>query len=62
MEVLDALKRAEAYPDLVQVGNEIGCGLLWDFGKLEYPENIALFLNQGIRAVRDQRGWRRVFT
>ena len=52
-EVLDALKKAGAYPDLVQVGNEIGCGLLWDFGRPEHPENIALFLNQGIKAVRD---------
>ena len=55
-EVLETLKKEEVYPDMVQVGNEIGCGLLWDFGKPEYPENIALFLNQGIKAVRDADG------
>lgn len=52
-KVLKELDAAGAYPDIVQVGNEIGCGLLWDYGTLEHPENIALFLNQGIRAVRD---------
>ncbi|MCM1538237.1 MAG: arabinogalactan endo-1,4-beta-galactosidase [bacterium] len=52
-EVLQELKAAGAYPDVVQIGNEIGCGLLWDFGTLEHPENIAYFLNRGIRAVRD---------
>lgn len=55
-EVLTVLKKAEAYPDMVQVGNEIGLGLLWDFGRLEHPENIALFLNKGIKAVRDADG------
>lgn len=55
-QVLGALKDADAYPDMVQIGNEIGCGLLWDHGKLENPENIALFLSQGIRAVREMDG------
>lgn len=55
-EVLQAMEAAGAYPDMVQIGNEIGCGLLWDFGTLEHPENIALFLNQGIKAVRETDG------
>lgn len=54
-QVLEALAEAEAYPDMVQIGNEIGNGLLWDFGRLEYPENVALFLNEGIRAVREMQ-------
>ena len=55
-QVLRAMEAAGAYPDMVQIGNEIGCGLLWDFGTLEHPENIALFLNQGIKAVRETDG------
>lgn len=55
-QVLQTMDAEGAYPDMVQVGNEIGCGLLWDFGSLEHMENIALFLNQGIRAVREADG------
>ena len=58
-QVLEMLDAADAYPDIVQIGNEIGCGLLWDYGTLEHPENIALFLNRGIRAVREMEGGRR---
>lgn len=52
-KVLEALYQAGAYPDMVQLGNEIGHGLLWDHGTLEYPENIVLFLNRGMDAVRE---------
>lgn len=52
-EVLNALKEAEAYPDMVQIGNEIGNGMLWEYGSLEHPEALAAFLNSGIQAVRD---------
>ena len=55
-QVLRAMEADGAYPDMVQIGNEIGCGLLWDYGTLEHPENIALFLNQGIKAVRETDG------
>lgn len=52
-EVLEALKNAGCYPDMVQIGNEIGNGLLWDYGRLECPENIVYFLNMGLKAVED---------
>ncbi len=52
-EVLNALAEADAYPDMVQIGNEIGNGMLWDYGTMEHPETLAKFLNSGIRAVRD---------
>lgn len=52
-EVLDALWEAQALPDLVQVGNEIGKGLLWEYGSLEHPRQMAAFLNAGLRAVQD---------
>ncbi|MGN0142192.1 MAG: arabinogalactan endo-beta-1,4-galactanase [Roseburia sp.] len=54
-QVLKALAEENAYPEMVQIGNEIGCGLLWDFGNLEHPENMALFLNHGIKAVREMQ-------
>ncbi len=51
-DVLERLYQEGAYPDMVQIGNEIGKGLLWDYGTLEHPENIVSFLNKGIDAVR----------
>lgn len=52
-EVLTALAEENAYPDMVQIGNEIGNGMLWDYGSMEHPEALAKFLNSGIKAVRD---------
>ncbi|MBD5481847.1 MAG: hypothetical protein HDR15_04855 [Lachnospiraceae bacterium] len=52
-EVLTALAEENAYPDMVQIGNEIGNGMLWDYGSMEHPETLAKFLNSGIQAVRD---------
>lgn len=52
-EVLTALAEENAYPDMVQIGNEIGNGMLWDYGSMEHPETLARFLNSGIKAVRD---------
>lgn len=52
-EVLTALAEADAYPDMVQIGNEIGNGMLWDYGSLEHPETLAALLNSGILAVRN---------
>lgn len=50
-DVLLEFARCAAMPDIVQIGNEIGKGLLWDFGRMEYPGQIAAFLNAGLRAV-----------
>lgn len=52
-EVLETLYRNQAYPDMVQLGNEIGRGLLWDYGRLDKPQNIVKFLNRGIDAVNE---------
>lgn len=52
-ETLEKLYQENAYPDVVQIGNEIGCGLLWPHGDLEHPENIAKLLNAGIIAVQE---------
>ncbi len=38
---------------MVQVGNELSNGLLWPEGKVPNYDNIAKFVNAGIRAVRD---------
>jgi len=46
------LKKENAYPTLVQIGNEITNGLLWPNGKVPYYHNIARFVSAGIRAVR----------
>lgn len=51
-ETLLKLKEAGAFPTMVQVGNELTSGLLWPFGKVPEYDNIARFLNAGIRAVR----------
>jgi arabinogalactan endo-1,4-beta-galactosidase len=51
--VLNALKAVNAYPDMVQIGNEISGGLLWDDGRIENGPGLAGLLNSGIKAVRD---------
>lgn len=38
---------------MVQVGNELSNGLLWPEGKVPHYDNIAKFVNAGIRAVRE---------
>ncbi len=52
-ETLTALGEADAYPDMVQIGNEIGNGMLWDYGSLKRPDMLAALINSGISAVRD---------
>ena len=47
-----SLKEQEAFPTMIQVGNELSNGLLWPYGKVPQYDNIARFLNAGIRAVR----------
>ena len=52
-EVLTALGEEDAYPDMVQIGNEIGNGMLWDYGSMDHPQTLAALLNSGISAVRN---------
>lgn len=51
-DVLLKLKEENAYPDLIQVGNEVTNGMLWPLGKMPEYDNLARFINAGIRAVR----------
>ena len=58
-----ALRDANALPDMVQVGNEIGNGFLWPDGRLwpltDQPSrwsNVADYLKAGIRGVREAAG------
>lgn len=46
----------DVFPTLVQVGNELSNGLLWPYGKVPDYDNIARFINAGIRAVRSVDG------
>lgn len=50
--VMKAMKEQNAYPSLVQIGNELSNGLLWPEGKVPNYENIARFVSAGICAVR----------
>lgn len=52
-ETLTVLQDKGLLPDMVQVGNELSKGLLWPYGKTPAYENIARFVNAGIRAVRE---------
>lgn len=61
-QTLDAFAKAGAFPDMVQVGNELNGGLLWPNGKTwkERPderiggdEGFAALLREGVQAVRD---------
>ena len=51
-ETLDAFRKANVYPDMVQIGNEISTGMLWPYGKLpENWDNFAALLKAGINGV-----------
>ena len=52
-ETLLDLKKEGLLPDMVQVGNELSNGLLWPYGKVPEYDNIARFVNAGIRAVKE---------
>lgn len=60
-ETLDALKNEGIVPDLVQVGNEISAGMLWNDGRaggngFEDFTALAELLASGIAGVRDSLG------
>ena len=54
-DAVTQLKAAGAMPDIVQVGNEITSGMLWDTGKASGSDfaNFATLLKAGIRGVHD---------
>lgn len=52
MESMQTFLDAGVNITMVQVGNELSNGLLWPEGKVPNYDNIATFVNAGIRAVR----------
>jgi len=48
---LQALYDENAYPDMIQIGNEINGGMLWPYGNS--AQKAKPYLQQGIQAVRD---------
>jgi len=63
-DVIAAMKRAGAMPDIVQVGNEIAPGMLWDTGRVGGKQfnidtqwnQLAALLKAGVRGVRAGAG------
>lgn len=51
-ETLEAMRAADAFPTLIQIGNEVTNGILWPYGKVPEYENLARLLNAGIRGAR----------
>lgn len=52
-DVLNDLNDVGAYPDMVQIGNEISGGMLWSDGYVDNMSNLCTLLGSGISAVRD---------
>lgn len=52
MQVMKCLQREDVMPTMVQVGNELTNGLLWPTGKKPNFDNIAKYINAGIKGVR----------
>ena len=59
-EVITALKNRKTLPEVVQIGNEVTCGMLWDNGRIcgpydtpEQREQFTTLLDDGIRGVRE---------
>lgn len=50
-ETLQSLYAQHAYPDMIQIGNEINGGMLWPHGNS--AEKAKRYIAQGIKAVRD---------
>ncbi len=51
--VLEELDKAKAYPDMVQIGNEIRSGMLFPDGMVQNWPKLAKLINAGVKAVRD---------
>ncbi len=59
-DVMEALQDTGAMPDMVQIGNEINCGMLWPDGHVCGDDNnptqwnqLAQLISAGIQAVHD---------
>ncbi|WP_158602278.1 glycosyl hydrolase 53 family protein [Cohnella endophytica] len=51
--VMNTLKEENAYPDMVQIGNEINPGMMLPDGSISNYNKLAQLLGNGIKAVRD---------
>lgn len=52
-DVLNSLQAVGAYPDMVQIGNEINPGMMLPDGSADNYNNLAQLLSTGIKAVHD---------
>ncbi len=52
VDVMRRLEEENLLPSMVQVGNELTNGLLWPTGKKPEYDNMARYINAGIRGVR----------
>ena len=54
LDVCNALKESGATPDMVQIGNEITPGMLWDVGRISNNNfaNISALIKEGYNAVK----------
>ncbi|GLX65826.1 glycosyl hydrolase 53 family protein [Paenibacillus glycanilyticus] len=52
-DVMSELADADAYPDMVQIGNEINSGMLLPDGSTSNMDNLAELIGEGVKAVRD---------
>lgn len=62
-DVITALKNQNTLPDMIQIGNEITCGILWNDGRVCDPFNtpqqwtqLAELINEGIRGINESLG------
>lgn len=55
-DCMEQLDQAGVYPDMIQIGNEIRTGMLFPDGAVPNWDNLARFVNAGIRAVLDTKG------
>jgi len=52
-DVLTQLKAQNTLPDMVQIGNEINHGILWDDGNIVHLDSLAALLKAGIAATKE---------
>lgn len=52
-DVLTQLQAQNTLPDMVQIGNEINHGMLWDDGSFAHPDSLAALLKAGVQATRE---------
>ncbi|BDP43277.1 arabinogalactan endo-beta-1,4-galactanase (plasmid) [Deinococcus aetherius] len=55
-DVITGLRAQGTAPDMVQIGNEINGGMLWENGRIANMANFVKLTNAGANAVRDASG------